>query len=143
MSNFLKNTTMKKAFFSVILLLAASLALVAFAFPGKTNSTPSQEQPPALFPEDVQIVLENSCYGCHNDAASNVKAKSKLNFSKWSEYSDAKKVGKMESINDEIKGGKMPPEKFLANYPDKALSQEHKDLIDKWATEESAKLMGQ
>jgi hypothetical protein len=134
---------MKKTFFSVILILAASIALVAFTLPGETVSNPSQDQIPALFPEDVQKVIETSCYGCHNDDASNVKAKSKLNFSKWSDYSDAKKVGKMEAINDEIKGGNMPPEKFLANYPDKALTQEHKDLINKWVTEESAKLMGQ
>ena len=91
----------------------------------------------------IQKILENSCYDCHSDAASNAKAKVKLNLTKWSELSDAKKIGKMETINDEVKGAKMPPEKYVSNNPGKALTAEQKELINKWVTEESAKLMGQ
>lgn len=132
---------MKKSILLSIGIIAASAVVMAFSSPILTN--PPQDKAPALFPEDVQKALETSCFGCHTDAASNAKAKLKLNFSKWSEMSDAKKVGKMEEINDEIKGGNMPPEKFLSNYPDKALTQEQKDLINKWVAEESAKLLGQ
>jgi hypothetical protein len=134
---------MKKSILLSIAILAAGFAIAAFTYPGKTVTNPPQEQIPALFPDDVQKVMETSCYDCHSDAASNVKAKSKLNFSKWGDLSDAKKVAKMEGINDVIKSGDMPPGKYITNNPDKALNQEHKDLINKWVTEESAKLMGQ
>ena len=134
---------MKKNLLSISVLIAAFFAVMAFTLPYGGAINPPQDQKTALFPENVQKILETSCYDCHSDAASNAKAKMKLNFSKWSELSDAKKVGKMETINDEIKGGKMPPERYLSNNPSKALTQEQKEIVDKWVVDESAKLMGQ
>jgi len=138
---------MKKLSLSFIALCAVALAMMAFTNPSgitsREKSNPPQEQVAPVFPEDVQKILETSCFDCHTDAASNVKSKSKLNFSKWSELSDAKKVGKMESINEEVTKGEMPPQKYINNYPDKALKQEHKEIISKWVTETSAKLMGE
>jgi hypothetical protein len=133
---------MKKTIFSALLLIAASLAVMAFTYTSRTDTNPPQEKVASVFPEDVQKVLENSCFDCHSDASSNIKAKGKVNFTKWGELSDAKKVGKMEAINNEIKEGKMPPAKYAANYPDHALKADQKELILKWVTEESAKLMG-
>jgi len=134
---------MKKSILSIIVIFVAGITLMAFTLPGKLNSDPPQEQAKALFPEDVQKVLETSCFDCHTDAASSAKAKMKVNFSKWEEYSDSKKVGKMESISESITNDDMPPQKYISKYPDKALNQEQKDLINKWVTEESAKLMDQ
>lgn len=138
-----KNTAMKKSLLSVFVLIAATFAVMAFTLPSGKGIIPPQDQKTALFPDNVQKILETSCFDCHSDAASNAKAKLKLNFSKWSELSDAKKVGKMEAVNDEIKESKMPPERYLTNNPSKALTQEQKDMINKWVTEESAKLLGQ
>ena len=138
-----KTRVMKKSFLSLIGIFAALIVLMAFTYPGKQASNPQEEQTQALFPEDVQKIFETSCYDCHSDQASNLKAKTKLNFGKWAELSDAKKVGKMEEINDEIKTDKMPPSKYIEKYPDHALSQEHKDIVDKWVKEETAKLMGE
>lgn len=134
---------MKKLILSVLVTFVAAFAMMAFTNPKITGFNAPQEKATAVFPEDVQKVLETSCFDCHTDAASNSKAKMKLNFSKWSELSDSKKVGKMEGISEVIKSGDMPPGKYINNYPDKALSQEQKDLISKWVTDESAKLMGQ
>jgi len=134
---------MKKQFLSVIVLFVASLAIMAFTIPSGKIINPPQEQVAPAFPEDVQKILETSCHDCHTDAATNVKSKSKLNFSKWTEYSDAKKVGKMESINEVIVKGDMPPGKYINNHPEKALGQEQKDIIGKWVSEASAKLMGE
>lgn len=134
---------MKKQFLSVAALFVAALAIMAFTIPSGEIMNPPQEQVAPAFPEDVQKILETSCYDCHTDAATNIKAKSKLNFSKWAEYSDAKKVGKMESINEEIVKGDMPPGKYITNYPEKAPGQQQKDIIGKWVTETSAKLMGE
>jgi hypothetical protein len=136
---------MKKQILSIVVLFAAFLAVMAFTYPANTGKTanPPQELVKTFFPQDVQKILETSCYDCHSDAASNAKAKMKLNFSKWGELADAKKVGKMENINEVVKKGDMPPGKYITNNPGAALSQEQKDLINKWVTEESAKLMGQ
>jgi len=137
---------MKKLILSSIVLIAAALAVMAFTYPtvrlSANNVNPPQEKVTPVFPENVQKIFETSCFDCHSDAASNAKAKMKLNFSKWSELSDAKKVGKMEAINEVVSKGDMPPAKYISNNPDRAIGQEQKDIIDKWATDESAKLMG-
>ena len=136
---------MKKLILSGIVLIAA-LAVMAFTYPtvrlSASNINPPQEKVAPDFPEAVQKIFETSCFDCHGPASSNAKAKSKLNFSKWSDLSDSKKVGKMEAINEVVSKGDMPPAKYISNHPDKAPGQEQKDIINKWATEESAKLMG-
>jgi len=130
---------MNKTVFSALVIIAASLALVAFTHTSKSVTNPPQEKAAAVFPEDIRKILENSCFDCHSDASTNVKSKGKLNFSKWDKLSDAKKIGKMEAIHKEITEGNMPPD--LSKYPDHVLTQENKDLIYQWVTEESAKLM--
>jgi hypothetical protein len=87
-------------------------------------------------------MLETSCYDCHISESSNLKAKGKLNFSKWEEMSDAKKVGKMEDIAKEVSEGKMPPSKYLDKNPSATLSKEQVETIVKWTTDETNKLMG-
>jgi len=137
---------MKNRLFSIASMITVVLTVMAFTLPSGRHSNqginPPQDKAASIFPEDVQKVLETSCFDCHSEAASNAKAKMKLNFSKWSDLSDSKKVGKMEAINEVVSKGDMPPAKYISNHPDKAPGQEQKDIINKWATEESAKLMG-
>jgi len=133
---------MKKIILSGIAMSFAFLAMMAFTYPSFNSSDP-QDKPASVFPEDVEKILQTSCYDCHTDAASNAKAKMKLNFSKWGELSDSKKVGKMENISEMIKKGDMPPGKYLEKYPDHALTPEQKAVVDKWLTDESKKLMGE
>jgi hypothetical protein len=128
----------------VILVVFALFALI-FSF-SKLESKPtentSQEIPQSNIPDDVDQMLQTSCYDCHIASASNLKAKTKLNFSKWEDYSDAKKVGKLENIIDEVTEGKMPPKRYLEKNPAAELDKEQIDAIVKWATDESNKLMG-
>lgn len=133
---------MKKLVLTSILITGAAVALMSFTFSKVNNSIPPQEQAQAMFPQEIQKIFETSCFDCHTDTG-NAKAKLKLNFSKWGDLSDAKKVGKIESINDEVQSGKMPTARYISNYPDRALTKEQKELVSKWAAEESAKLMGQ
>ena len=134
---------MKTTLLNTFVIVAAALAVMAFTYPSGKQINPPQDKPASLFPEDVQKVFETSCYDCHTAASTGEKAKMKLNFSKWDELSSAKKIGKMENISEVVKSGDMPPGKYLEKFPEKALTQEQKDLISKWITEESAKLMGQ
>jgi hypothetical protein len=134
---------MKKTILFAVVIIAASLSIMAFTVPSARTFNPPQDKPVSLFPEDVQMILETSCFDCHSDASSNVKSKTKLNFTAWGNLSDAKKVGKMENINEVVSKGDMPPGKYLEKFPEKVISKEQKELINKWVTEESAKLMGQ
>jgi hypothetical protein len=133
-----------KKFVPVILVSFALFALI-FSF-SKLESKPAlkspQEIPQLDFPEDISAMLQTSCYDCHIASASNFKAKTRLNFSKWTEWSDAKKVGKLENIIEEVNEGKMPPKKYLDKNPAAALDKDQKEAMVKWATEESNKLMG-
>ncbi|MFH0757587.1 MAG: heme-binding domain-containing protein [Bacteroidota bacterium] len=97
---------------------------------------------PALpIPEDVQGVLKNSCYDCHSNEASNKKAQFVLNFNKWEEFKASKKISRLEDICALVEEGKMPPEKYVNNKPDRALSDSQKALICDWTKKESATLM--
>lgn len=126
---------MRKMILPAMFMIATAMAVMSF-------TSPPQEKPAPVFPEQVQSILENSCFDCHSDGASNAKAKMKLNLSKWNEMTDAKKVGKMEGIQETLIMGDMPPAKYIEKNPGKALTQEQKDTIGKWVAEESAKLMG-
>lgn len=96
-------------------------------------------------PADVKAVLEKSCMGCHNEASSNTKGKMKLNFDKFNDgsYSTGKKIAKLNGTAKVVDGGKMPPKKFLAKYPDRALSAEQAKLVSEWAKAQAEALAGE
>lgn len=138
---------MKRTVLFVIIALAGVSAFLSFRGPQDNPHNeaagPVVQDAAQALPEDVAAIFENTCKGCHSSESSNVKAKTKLNFSNWSEMSDAKKVGKIEKIADVVKAGDMPPAKFLEKYPERALKQEQKDVIAQWAASESKKLLGE
>ncbi len=84
-------------------------------------------------PEQVQTIIQHACYGCHHTASKNLKGKKKLDFDKLAGLKTYKLAGKMQDIVDVLKKGKMPPKKFLAKYPDKALKQAEKEQMLSWA----------
>lgn len=84
-------------------------------------------------PADVQSVLDNSCYGCHNSDSKNTKGKAKIKFDELGSLKTSKLVGKMGKIVDVVNEGDMPPKKFLENKPKAALSEEQKVLLVNWA----------
>lgn len=137
---------MKKMLFTGIILFIAVLAFMAFNFPSSNFSgnsiNPPQEKVVSPFPDSVAKVLENSCYDCHSDASSNMKALGKMNLSRWNEMDAAKKVAKLQDMIDILKKGDMPPAKYVEKFPDRTLGKEQKDLIINWANTETDKLMG-
>lgn len=130
---------MKKLLFFVI--LVSGVALTAFTVSNSPVAPQDKAKLEIGAPEDVTAVLENSCFGCHNDGSQNLKSKAKLNFSKWNDMDNVKKISALNEITEVIKKDEMPPAKFLANYPDKKVSKEQAELINKWVDEYSSKLM--
>lgn len=84
-------------------------------------------------PEDVQQIIDKSCYDCHYSESDNEKGKKKLQFDKLGELKIYKQVGKLADIADVINEGDMPPEKVLKDYPEMKLTEEEKVKLVDWA----------
>jgi len=82
---------------------------------------------------DAKTIIDNKCYGCHNSESKNKKGKKKLSFDSLDKLSIYKQIGKYEGIHEVITEGDMPPKKFIAKYPNKALSTKEKEVLVAWA----------
>jgi cytochrome c551/c552 len=124
--------------------------ILAFTLNSNTTSkTPVNTEVTSItkleIPGNVQSILDKSCVMCHNSESKNTKGKMKLNFDHFTDgkYSTGKLIGKLRGITKVLGKTSMPPKKFLAKYPDKALTaDESKTLLD-WATEQGKALAGQ
>jgi len=136
---------MKKLFALVITIgLFVSIAAVLSAQRQDVNSVnPPETGPKPDFPENILKIVERSCFDCHSDNSGNFAAKGKLNYSSWNEYSTARKISRLDAICNMITKGKMPKKGFVKKHPEKALSQEEKETICKWASEETNSLLGE
>lgn len=113
-------------------LFLSSLGIVLVLIFGAFTLYSEQEKTIPGFPENVNEIIQNHCYGCHSNNGKNEDAKKELNFDEWKNYSMMKKTGKLNDINEIINEGKMPPEKFLKKYPDKKLSDEQLRIFSTW-----------
>ncbi|MFO7615245.1 MAG: heme-binding domain-containing protein, partial [Bacteroidales bacterium] len=108
-----------------------------------STGNPPQEELSLGFPQDVAKLLEHSCYDCHINSSKNAKAKTKLNFSKWNDLSNARKIARLDDICKTLNEGEMPPSRYLSKNPDRALDKAQKELLCKWTEEEIDKIMGE
>lgn len=136
---------MKKIFALVITIgLFIGIAAVLSAQRQNENSAnPPESVPKPDFPENILKIVERSCFDCHSDNSGNFAAKGKLNYSSWNEYSTARKISRLDAICNMITKGKMPKKSFVKKHPEKALTLEEKEIICKWASEETNKLLGE
>jgi len=131
---------MKKIILLSILPALAVLLFIAAQSPSPViSSTPDDSE--LGWPEDVMALLYRSCFDCHTAESGTIKAKGKLNFSKWEEYKLTKKVGKLDGIRGTIEEKDMPPKKYLEKKPEAAFTDEEIKLITEWVNKESSKLM--
>lgn len=107
-----------------------STAFISFEFSTIQNPGPEEG---FVIPDDVNQILEKSCFGCHNVESSNDKAKDKLMIDQLVELSKTKLIGALGDIGEVIEENEMPPEKFLAKYPDKALTDDEAKRLKEWA----------
>ncbi len=134
--------TNKSKLFVIVPVLAFSfLMLTAFEFTNsdQTGNTPPEET--ISIPEDVQGILDKSCFGCHNVESGNDKGKKKLMLDELTSLSKVKLIGKMGDIAEAVEENEMPPEKFLSKYPDKALTDDEAKRLKEWAQNTADDLM--
>ncbi len=94
-----------------------------------------------VIPEEVGAILTSSCIGCHNAEGRSEDAKNAVQFDTWDNYRVTKKIGILGKMGEVIEEGKMPPNKYLENNPDKKLTEEQQKLLLDWTKQESERLM--
>ena len=119
---------MKKSL-SILIALFFVLSLVAL---GTNKPTKSKGMP-----NNVKEVIQNSCYGCHNTDSRNEDGKKELDFNKLDSLSKIKMISTYKEISEVLEKNEMPPKKFLERFPDKALSEDHKQLLLDWSKKEA------
>ncbi len=133
---------MKKVLF-ILTLSTSALLFMNFNFPEKGISGTSANPTAIEIPDDVQAIIDNSCYGCHSSESKNMKGKNKLNFDKLNDIKTYKAIGKLTDIAETVIENDMPPKKFLKKYPERALTDEQKELLANWAGEAAKSLAGE
>lgn len=133
---------MKKLIPIIVITIVTFLIFISWERGGTAPPVP-QDEMELGFPEEVMAILETSCFDCHTTGSKNDKAKTKLNFSKWSDLKSSKKIGKLDAICEEVQEGEMPPQKYLDYYPDRDLTEEQIKIICNWVEEEAEKLLGE
>ena len=125
------------------------VAVVGFSFAFLSNSnykiqetyTNTSATTNFTIPANIQEIIDNKCYDCHNNDARGKKSKMKLNFDKFTngEYSTGKIVSKLSKIKKVLTKEKMPPSKFVAKYPEQKLTDTERKNLIKWAKKQIKK----
>jgi hypothetical protein len=118
---------------TLLLLGAFGLLILPSLYQGRTADDE--------IPEEIGAILKSSCLGCHNSEGRSEDAKNAVQFDAWDDYRVTKKIGILGKMGEVIEEGKMPPERYLENNPDKKLTEEQKKLLLDWTKQESERLM--
>ena len=125
---------MKKIFLTIAsLVFIAGILTITTGF--KTKAIQNEVSPEGLLtiPDSVNTVLQNKCFDCHNSNSESMKAKMKLKLDKLPTLSKRKLVSKLDAIAESVEEKDMPPEKFLAKYPEHALTDAESKILTDWA----------
>ncbi|RLD43058.1 MAG: hypothetical protein DRI89_05610 [Bacteroidetes bacterium] len=123
---------MKKQFIALITIVAVGFFFMNFTIQTEENSSLGKKTNFEI-PENIQGIIDNSCYGCHHTDSKNEKGKKKLDFDKLADLKTYKLVGKLADISETVVEGDMPPEKAVKKYPELKLSDEDKATLGDWA----------
>lgn len=130
---------MKKQLITITIAITVGFFFLNFTTTKATNPV-TDEKSGFEIPADVQQIIDNSCFGCHNSDSKNEKGKKKLQFDKMADLKTHKLVGALADISDVVSEGDMPPEKALQKYPEMKLSDEDKATLVEWANKTAEEL---
>ena len=105
------------------------------------NTIPGNEK--YVVPEEVQAIIDNKCFDCHNADSKNMKGKMKLKFDKMSQLKTHKLLGKLDNISEAVTEGKMPPKKAVKKYPDLKLTADEAKTLSDWSKGLISKIAGE
>lgn len=101
-------------------------------------------------PEEVQIVLKQSCYDCHTNNTlypwyNNIApvsywladhidhGKGEMNLSDWANYSIEKKAHKLEEVAQVLEENEMPLEEYTWTHEEARLTDAQRKAVIEWA----------
>jgi hypothetical protein len=132
----------------ILIGLLGLLIIIQFVPLDRSNQPVSKEMEA---PEEVMVILKNSCYNCHSNetkwpfysyiapvswlVVDDVhEARDEMNFSQWDKLKSEKRTKKIEEIWEEVEEGKMPLPIYLIAHPDAKLDDEQKAIIEAWVS---------
>lgn len=151
---------MKKIYWFLLVLAAifVVLQLVPNRFPENTAAGTGDLFAVHQVPEEIAGILTTSCYDCHSGQthfpwysriapaswliASDIReGRQELNFSEWGSLSKRNQIGKLESIKEEVSGGKMPLPVYTLIHRKAKLTPEQVSAVSKWTDDLTAKIL--
>ena len=136
------------------IILAFGVVFIAIQFIQPAHNKSGQVLPTDfatvfVVPNNVQSVLQNTCYDCHSNNTiypwySNIQpmawmmrrhvynGKEKLNFSVFGSNSKRKQISKLKGIANQIKDDEMPISSYKWMHTKANLTKEEKFLIIDW-----------
>ncbi len=124
-----------------LIIVALGFGLISFTYQTKDSGFKSVASDDKFeIPENVQQVIDKSCFGCHNSESQSEKGKKKLQWDKLGELKTYKLIGKLTDIADITANSEMPPEKFLEKKPEATPTAIEKKILSEWAESTAKKL---
>jgi len=117
-------------------ILLAGFMLVCFST--SYGQAPENAKPTSTLPAELNTIFTNSCMKCHG-AGGGSFALSKVDFSKWDQYTAKVQAAKAKFIQQVVDNGSMPPKSFVNANPSTALSKDQIETIRKWSVAVAAK----
>lgn len=150
---------MKKLFSLKNVLLAVVVILLIIQFVPVNRENPEAKAPLQFSPE-VATIMKESCADCHSNntvwpwysyvaPASWIithhveDGRRHLNFSNWGEYSDRKKIRKLDEITEEIEKGNMPLKPYIPLHSGADLTDQEIEILNAWVKNETAAIQNQ
>jgi hypothetical protein len=145
-----------------IILFVLVIGFILAQFINRPNAVTTAEITPAHItkvmsvPSNVESILKRSCYDCHSNhtvwpwyssfapvswlVADDVEhGKKKMNFSEWTNLSQAKREARLNEMCEQVKSDEMPLSNYLIMHSDAKLSQADKDILCMWIETELKK----
>ncbi|HLO91154.1 MAG TPA: heme-binding domain-containing protein [Lentimicrobium sp.] len=143
-----------------IILIVVVVLLVAIQFV-RIDQTNPVSNPQAEFavvasvPDNVQMILKESCYDCHSNHTfypwyANVapvswflqhdinEGREHLNFSDWGHYSADDRHDLLKECLKEVNEGEMPLKPYVLLHPNAKLTADEKETLKQWFSANSA-----
>ncbi len=135
-----------------LIVLLVILVAIQFVQPARNQSVQASTEGIASIinvPENVQAILQNSCYDCHSNntrypwyatlqpgawwMASHIeKGKAELNFDEFENYSKRRQLSKLKAIQGSIEDESMPLPSYTFIHKGSILSKTDQIILKDW-----------
>ena len=135
-----------------LIVLLSILVVIQFVQPARNQNgqaSTSSITTVITVPDNVQAILQNSCYDCHSNntrypwyatlqpgawwMASHIdEGKEELNFDDFANYSKRRQLSKLKAIQGAIEDESMPLPSYTIIHRDANLSQKDQKLLKDW-----------